>query len=353
MTVIDKRVEQFISAGAVRFSSDKEEVPVRILRDTASTQTMLVADECSLDKKNFTGRHAVIEDANGSCQPAPLYDIELKSQIVSGLVTVAVVDRLPVRGISLLLGNDLAGDRVLPSPVVNEVPVVNSVTENLKEEIPGVVPSDVTSAKTQQKQEKQNKEKNKENDDDEVILSDTFMSKLNESGDDDKSVETIYSQPVLIKDQEEADNLNKLRDRAASAEKTENVSQSTQSGVMMQKWCPTVRPADENRTSVQPSVEPPRYRQENVRIANDPVTGHLGVSPTVGRTMTHFHKPRLKRDVSEYCRSCHNRQAVEKMLHRVKPPPFIPIPVGKKPFSRERIDIVVPMPKPRLVGSTR
>ena len=40
---------------------------------------------------------------------------------MSGLVTVAVVDRLPTRGISFLLGNDLGGGKVLPSPVVSDV----------------------------------------------------------------------------------------------------------------------------------------------------------------------------------------------------------------------------------------
>ena len=39
------------------------------------------------------------------------------TSMVLGTVTVGIVAELPMRGISLLLGNDLAGGKVLPSPI--------------------------------------------------------------------------------------------------------------------------------------------------------------------------------------------------------------------------------------------
>ena len=78
---------------------------------------------------------------NGGYKPVPLYNIELNSLLVSGAVTVGIVAELPMRGISLLLGNDLAGGKVLPSPIVCDSPVEDSVTKTLEKDIPTMFPS--------------------------------------------------------------------------------------------------------------------------------------------------------------------------------------------------------------------
>ena len=127
---VDEGYKDFVSRGVVKFSVD-DELPVMILRDTGATQTLLVADESSLGTKNFTGKNVLIQDVNGGYKPVPLYNIELNSLLVSGAVTVGIVAELPMRGISLLLGNDLAGGKVLPSPIVCDSPVEDSVTETL------------------------------------------------------------------------------------------------------------------------------------------------------------------------------------------------------------------------------
>ena len=119
---VDEGYKDFVSRGVVKFSVD-DELPVMILRDTGATQTLLVADESSLGTKNFTGKNVLIQDVNGGYKPVPLYNIELNSLLVSGAVTVGIVAELPMRGISLLLGNDLAGGKVLPSPIVCDSPV--------------------------------------------------------------------------------------------------------------------------------------------------------------------------------------------------------------------------------------
>ena len=52
----------------------------------------------------------------------PLHVVELKSDFVCGSVTVGVRPTLPIEGISLLLGNDLAGDKVIVNPIVSDKP---------------------------------------------------------------------------------------------------------------------------------------------------------------------------------------------------------------------------------------
>ena len=340
---VDERYKDFVSRGVVKFSVD-DELPVMILRDTGATQTLLVADELSLGTKNFTGKNVLIQDVNGGYKPVPLYNIELNSMLVSGTVIVGIVAELPMRGISLLLGNDLAGGKVLPSPIVCDSPMEDSVTENLEKEIPGIFPSCVVTRAQAMK------EKEKEDEDDgEVMLGDTFFRELNESREDPIPTETVFSQPALIEAQEKAEDLKRLRDIALSAEEAANVSQCyyTKSGVLMRKWSPPGRPTDEDWTAVHQVVVPPSYRKEILRLAHDiPMAGHLGVRKTEARILAHFYWPRLRQDVTEYCKSCHTCQVVGKPQHRIKPAPLIPIPVSQEPFSRVLlIDCVGPLPK--------
>ena len=46
----------------------------------------------------------------------PLHRIQVQSDLVSGPVSVGVRPSLPVKGVDFILGNDLAGDKVMPSP---------------------------------------------------------------------------------------------------------------------------------------------------------------------------------------------------------------------------------------------
>ncbi|XP_072181899.1 uncharacterized protein [Diadema setosum] len=52
---IDERYKDFVSCGVVRFSRG-DEIPVTILRDTGATQTLVVADQSSLDESDFSGK---------------------------------------------------------------------------------------------------------------------------------------------------------------------------------------------------------------------------------------------------------------------------------------------------------
>ena len=50
---------------------------------------------------------------------------------------------LPVEGISLILGNDLAGEKVMFDPRVVEKPRHNEKMEKLAEKLPGIFPASV------------------------------------------------------------------------------------------------------------------------------------------------------------------------------------------------------------------
>ncbi len=105
----------------------------------------------------------------------PLHTVYLHSNIVTCSVKVAVRNKLPVKGISLILGNDLAGSKVVCLPVVTEVP---SVDENdvLSKTFPNVFLSCVVTCAQARKF------------DNEIDLADSFMN-LNVGGTEETYVE--------------------------------------------------------------------------------------------------------------------------------------------------------------------
>lgn len=54
---------------------------------------------------------------------AAQHAVYLSSSLVTGPIVVATRDCLPMRGVHLILGNDLAGKKVFPMPEVVDDPV--------------------------------------------------------------------------------------------------------------------------------------------------------------------------------------------------------------------------------------
>lgn len=53
----------------------------------------------------------------------PLHSVYLRSGIVTGQVSIEVKSTLPVAGGDFILGNDVAGGKVAPNPIVVDVPL--------------------------------------------------------------------------------------------------------------------------------------------------------------------------------------------------------------------------------------
>ena len=58
------------------------------------------------------GQEVTLQGVELGHMSVPLHSIHLKYSLVDGPVIVGVRPSLPVRGVSLILGNDLAGQRV-------------------------------------------------------------------------------------------------------------------------------------------------------------------------------------------------------------------------------------------------
>ena len=53
----------------------------------------------------------------------PLHEVNINSSLINGNIVIGIIPSLPVGGISLILGNDLAGEKVMVDPKVVEKPM--------------------------------------------------------------------------------------------------------------------------------------------------------------------------------------------------------------------------------------
>lgn len=104
--------------GLVATSESEKLVPIRILRDTAAAQSLLVEGVLPLSKETSTGEKALVRGCGMTWLEASLHVVHLQSGLVTGPVAVAICPELPVEGVDMILGNDLAGGEVFPTPIV-------------------------------------------------------------------------------------------------------------------------------------------------------------------------------------------------------------------------------------------
>ena len=112
--------EPFLSNGFVSLNSDSaQSTPIKILRDTDASQSLILADTLPFSEKTSSGTSVLIQ---GGFVNVPLHNIYLSSGLVTGLVAVGIRPSLPFKGVHLLLGNDLAGDKVVVNPLLTSTP---------------------------------------------------------------------------------------------------------------------------------------------------------------------------------------------------------------------------------------
>ena len=117
-------------------------------------------------------------------------------------------------------------------------------------------------------------------------------------------------------------------------------------GVLMRKRRPVDVPANEEWEIKHQIVLPRPYRNNVLSMAHETaLSGHLGVNKTYYKILEHFYWSKLRKDVSEYCRTCHTCQVVGKPNQKIPHAPLCPIPAFDEPFSRILIDCVGPLPK--------
>ena len=173
--IIREEFKPFVSEGFVSLKSSSSQVPIKILRDTGATQSLLLEGVLPLSVSTSTGESVIAQGIEGGCVNIPLHKVKLVSDLVTGSVVVGTRPILPIKGVSLLLGNDLAGGKVVADPKVTSKPITLVSTEKLEEVIPGIFPSCAVTRAMAKKAQEEPKDC-KQSTDVLVDLSDTFLN---------------------------------------------------------------------------------------------------------------------------------------------------------------------------------
>ena len=83
------------------------EIGINILKDTGVSPSLILRRCISEGARNTLNKAVIIKGISGEPVKIPLYRINVGSGWKEGPITVGVVDKLPMKGISLLLGNDV------------------------------------------------------------------------------------------------------------------------------------------------------------------------------------------------------------------------------------------------------
>ena len=314
-----------------------------------------------------TGITVLLQGVELNILNVPLHKVFLKSNLITGPVLVGVRPSLPVRKVGFILGNDLAGGKVVVSPHVSSIPY-SGVEEKGVEEFPELCTAcAVTRAMSRVAQGQAGTDPLLETKDTLEGLANTFLGDNDESGslsaidpvvEDplDKSTGEIkeagghasLSREALIAEQERDSEIICLGRQALDEKEAAIVPccYFQKEGILMRKWQPPEAPASHDWNVVYQVVIPKKHRRDILSLAHDsPMAGHLGIKKTYRKVLDHFYWPGTQKDVKAFCRTCHTCQMVGKPNQRPPAAPLKPIPVSTEPFSHVLIDCVGPLPK--------
>lgn len=321
----------FISEGVVSLIGSDKQVPIKILRDTGAVDSFILDSILPFSMESDTGSCVMVRGMGLVPFSSPLHKVTLTCGLVEGDVVVGVRPELPVEGVQMILGNDLAGRKVWADgnpkifakmPVVP--PEVSFDCDNLSLEIFPVCA--VTRAASRRKEAESTPE-NLE-----------FPMEL-------QAEQLTVSRDTLLAEQKADSSLIELFEKVVPNSAVRDNAQCyfLLDDLLVRKWLPySDRGLGEPVFQI---VVPTTLRTKVLETSHGDVAGHFGVRKTYDRILHHFFWPRLKRDVAQFIKTCHTCQLTSKPNQIVKPAPLYPIPAIGQPFEHLIIDCVGPLPR--------
>uniref|UniRef100_A0A8C5DBJ5 Gypsy retrotransposon integrase-like protein 1 n=1 Tax=Gouania willdenowi TaxID=441366 RepID=A0A8C5DBJ5_GOUWI len=303
---------------------------------------------------SFCGSDALVWGVQMNVLRAPLHTVFLRSPLVSGSVQIGLRAKLPVQGVGMILGNDLAGEKVFSNPEVTEVPVAGSrvfVPAAVKPSL--VFPAcAVTRAQARKFSDVMDLSDSFLCSDD--VLNDVKSTKTSPEKNEKPVYENLLpaeanmcfsvNRAEFIEAQQADPSLVGCFSSVSSATPDSAGKYNINDGVLMRNWCPPSS-VSVGWESVRQVVVPLKFRSQILSLGHDNFAGHLGIRKTYNRILPHFFWPGLKGDVTRFCRSCHACQVCGKPNQVIPPAPLHPIPVLGEPFEHIIIDCVGPLQK--------
>ncbi len=184
---IMEEFKPFVTERFVSLIGDENNLqPIKILRDTAASKTLILQNVLPFSQQSSVDANVLVESIDLQKMNVPLHNIYLKSDFVTGPVTVGIRPTFPIKGISMLLGNDLAGTKVVPDHVVSKQPCLTEEVEEDNKMYPSCVETRTMSKKLVG--EDRETQKSETNTGELLGLEDTFLAILGEENMDSKDV---------------------------------------------------------------------------------------------------------------------------------------------------------------------
>ncbi|XP_068208345.1 uncharacterized protein [Palaemon carinicauda] len=120
--------EKFICNGTISLHSTDKPIKVRMLRDTGSNQSILI--KSVVPNLTLLDEKVVVRDLTDT-KLLPLTEVFMDCLYVTSKVKMAVREgNFPLQNVQVLLGNDLAGELLLPNLIMYETPGIIEESEN-------------------------------------------------------------------------------------------------------------------------------------------------------------------------------------------------------------------------------
>jgi len=97
----------------------------------------------SFDERTACDSSTIVRGVGMSFVPAPLHRIWVRSNLINGVFPVAVRPCFPISGVDFIMGNDIAGGKVYPTPEVTKTPVTGPELDVLGQQHPDVFPESI------------------------------------------------------------------------------------------------------------------------------------------------------------------------------------------------------------------
>ena len=281
----DNDFKPFIADAVVSLVGSEKRVPIKLLRDTGAKHSFIVASVLPFSSASETGDFVLMQGMGMELIPVPRHNMVLDCALVQGVVAIGVRPALPIDGVVMILGNDLAGGAVWadgpPPPVVTPKPLVLVGPDESSRRYPGVFPAcAVTRAQSR------------------AGTAPDPPAPLRSGGKGDYVVSLPDLPPSVpraewVKSQHTDPSLSKQFDSVLTGDKIENVAHGyfLQEELLVRKWVP----CDGGFVGepVFQIVVPERFRDTVLEIAHNE-SGHLGVRKTYDRVLRYFFLAEVK-----------------------------------------------------------
>uniref|UniRef100_A0A3B3T9V3 SCAN box domain-containing protein n=1 Tax=Paramormyrops kingsleyae TaxID=1676925 RepID=A0A3B3T9V3_9TELE len=135
---IEPVFQPFVFPGFVSLKDSDVKCPITILCDTGAAQSFMLDNVLPFTNSTYSGYDVLVQGIELGTVRVPLYQVYLKTDF-SGFLKVAVRPRLPVSGITFILGNDITRGKVVPLPEIASEPAYCS--DDLARDYPAVFPT--------------------------------------------------------------------------------------------------------------------------------------------------------------------------------------------------------------------